>query len=329
MLNDVTNHAGLLYSARFTSEGENMPVSFEDGISLPLPDNETLWLHMCAITKDTQLYLENHTDLDEIVVRALLSEETRPRVLVRKDGVLIIMRAMNLNPGADPEDMISLRLWIDDSHIITTRLRDTKSIEDMKELIAQGTPPKRVGEFLTMITNRVYDRMEPFMEAQDEDVAELEEHLAKRQLDAVDKEAAPLRIRNAVYRRYIIPQKAALETLIKSGVKWLHEDDLEQLVESLDQVTRYIETLNDVRDRMAIVNDEQTRQHDANLNATTYIFTLAATIFLPLSFLTGLLGVNVGGIPGMESDLSFWIFVVICVVITVAQIVVFRIKGWF
>lgn len=329
MLNSIINHNGLLFSAYFNDEGDCLPLPFGDDDILPISSTQTVWLHMCAITQDTRAFLENETKLDEIVVRALLAEETRPRTLIRKDGILLILRAMNLNPGCDPEDMISLRLWIDDNHIISTRLRDTKSIEDMKQSVNEGQPPKRVGAFLTMITDRVYGRMEPFIESQEDETARLEEHLAKRELSEVNESAAPLRIKNAIYRRYIIPQKAAIEGLLKSNAKWLREEDLEQLVESLDRITRYIETLNDVRDRMAIINDELTRQHDANLSATTYIFTLAATIFLPLSFLTGLFGVNVGGLPGIESELAFAVFVGICVVVAAIQIWIFRFKGWF
>jgi Mg2+ and Co2+ transporter CorA len=52
---------------------------------------------MCAIHPDTREYLNNETDLDELVVNALLVQETRPRILVRKEGIMVILRAMNLS----------------------------------------------------------------------------------------------------------------------------------------------------------------------------------------------------------------------------------------
>ena len=120
-----------------------------------------------------------------------------------------------------------------------------------------------------------------------------------------------------------------LEDLLAAKVSWIEEEDREQLIESLDRVTRYIETLNDARDRLTIINDETARQHDAALNSTTYIFTAAATIFLPLSFLTGLLGVNVGGMPGIEYEPSFWIVLVLCAAVAIGLIFYFKRKGWF
>lgn len=329
MLKRLHNHNGLLYLAYLNDQGQRLAADFDRPDAFQCKPGEILWLHMCAITPATREFLENDTELDEIIVRNLLAEETRPRSLVRKDGILVILRAMNLKEDADPEDMISLRIWMDDRHIITTRLRDTKSIEDMQHYIETDDPPCSVGRFLTMFTDRVYGRMEPFMEDQDDGAARLEELLARQDLAAIDDEASTIRLQNAVYRRYIVPQKQLLEDLLASEVDWIEEEDREQLVESLDRVTRYIETLNDVRDRLAIINDETARQHDASLNSTTYIFTAAATIFLPLSFLTGLLGVNVAGIPGIEYQPSFWIVLILCIALAGTLVYYFRRKGWF
>lgn len=54
-----------------------------------------------------------------------------------------------------------------------------------------------------------------------------------------------------------------------------------------------------------------------------YILTIVAAIFLPLSFLTGLLGINVGGIPGVDNGNAFWIVVGLCLGIFIAQAVFF------
>ena len=139
------------------------------------------WLHMCAFENSTRDYFENHAALDPIIIDAMLARETHPRALLKDDGALVILRAMNLHEDNDPEDMISLRIWIDSNRIITTRRQDIKSIDDIVESIQNGDGPATPGDFLTMITDRVFERMEPFfigLEAEevlasgDDDVAE-------------------------------------------------------------------------------------------------------------------------------------------------------------
>jgi len=64
------------------------------------------------------------------------------------------------------------------------------------------------------------------------------------------------------------------------------------------------------------------------MNRTMYVLSIVATIFLPLGFITGLLGINVGGIPGVEDPYAFWSVCAMLVVLVVVEIVLFKKKKW-
>ena len=64
------------------------------------------------------------------------------------------------------------------------------------------------------------------------------------------------------------------------------------------------------------------------MNKTMYILSIVAGIFLPLGLLTGLLGINVGGIPGTENPWAFAIFCVLLLIIAGGQIWLFKRKKW-
>ena len=57
-----------------------------------------------------------------------------------------------------------------------------------------------------------------------------------------------------------------------------------------------------------------------------YILSIISAVFLPLSFLTGLLGINIGGIPGAQNDNAFYIFTTILILIVTAQFMIFKKK---
>lgn len=59
-----------------------------------------------------------------------------------------------------------------------------------------------------------------------------------------------------------------------------------------------------------------------------YVLSLVAAVFLPLGFLTGLLGINLGGIPGSDNQSAFFVFVLILILLVAVQIVVFKKKKW-
>ena len=64
------------------------------------------------------------------------------------------------------------------------------------------------------------------------------------------------------------------------------------------------------------------------MNRTMYALSVIAGIFLPLGLLTGLLGINVGGMPGVENGWAFWITCALLVVLAAAEVWLFRRLKW-
>ena len=99
--------------------------------------------------------------------------------------------------------------------------------------------------------------------------------------------------------------------------------------ESLDRVTRYVEDLDSIRERAQIVKDELSNALSDRLNKNLYILSVISAIFLPLGFFTGLMGINIGGMPGVDNSNAFWIFSGILVVMVAIQISIFKLLKWF
>lgn len=93
-------------------------------------------------------------------------------------------------------------------------------------------------------------------------------------------------------------------------------------------VIRYIEDLDAIRERAQIVKDELANGLADRMNKNLYVLSVIAAIFLPLGFLTGLLGINVGGIPGADNVSAFWVFVAGLFGIGGIQIATFKYLKW-
>jgi len=318
-----------LHAYRVDAYGLASAISDHTQIGDGRPDEGYIWLHLCALCAETQAFLLQQLGLDDIVVDALMAEETRPRALLKDDGVMVILRGMNLNPDADPEDMISLRLWMEGRLIVTTRRRDIRAIGDVVEQFDNGQAPQSPAEFLVSITDRLYQRMGPVLEDLEDRLSAAEEQLALDEYDPVVSSAAAARKQTAIFTRYITPQRALLRKLCDCQLPCLNADAKEHLVESHDLVTRYVEELHEIRDRSQILSDELSNVRERKLSESTYIFSVVATIFLPLGFITGLLGVNVGGVPGVEQSTAFWLLCGLCVGLVAIQVVLFKWRGWF
>jgi len=87
---------------------------------------------------------------------------------------------------------------------------------------------------------------------------------------------------------------------------------------------RYVEELDAIRERAQIIKDELANIIVDRLNKNTYVLSVIAAIFLPLGFLTGLLGINVGGIPGVGNPTAFTVFCILLLILVAIQILIFR-----
>ncbi len=288
------------------------------------PEAAYVWTHLSIGQEGARAWLNDEAMLDSAVVIAMMAEEARPRVVIKDDGVMVILRAINLNEGEPPEEMISLRMWIDEHRVITTRRRNIKAISEIQKSLVKGEAPASPAEFLHWITSRVFARMEPFFEDLEDRIAEEEERIASGAGKDLGEGMFTIRKQVAIYRRYVTPQKLVLMRLHNQSIPGLGAELQEHLGEELDRVTRFVEELEELAARTQILNEEVRNIRAERLNKLTYVFSIVATVFLPLGFLTGLMGVNVGGMPGLESVNAFWILAALCVLVVGVLISVFK-----
>lgn len=287
------------------------------------------WIHLDRGGDHTAAWLHGDSKLRPIIQEALVAEESRPRCTAYDEGVFLNLRGLNLNPGAEPEDMLSVRIWIEPARIITARLRNLMAIQDVRDAIDQGTGPQDIGAFVIMLTNRLTARMEPLLDELQDRLDGLEDTVVANVRRELRSELARLRRRTILLRRYIGPQREALRALAALDVEWLTDRQRDRINEIADRVTRYVEDLDVIRDRASILQDELTSLLTERMDRTIYILSIVTVIFLPLTLVSGMLGMNVGGIPGEKNPWAFTMLSVAFVVIVAVEVwLVRRLKWW-
>jgi len=301
-----------------------------DALAGSLQSDATSWIHLDAGAEQSrQWLLENLALPDELIIDALLAEVTLPRRVNYEEGTLIILRGVNLNEDAHPEDMVSIRLWVYGSNIVSARVRRLKAVTDIRDNLESGRGPKSAADVLTTLITRLFERMEPALRSLDEQLDSLEEQVMENP-NTQDRQAiTTLRKQAILFKRYIAPQRDVIASLRNAELTWLDATHKRKLLESLDRVTRYVEDLDATRERGQIIKDELGNALSDRMNRNLYMLSVVAAIFLPLGFLTGLLGINVGGIPGSDMNEAFLMFCGILIVVVIGQIALFKRLKWF
>ena len=292
------------------------------------PEQGPLWLHFDYTNREAADWISNKSGLDEVSASALLTEETRPRASLIGGGVLVALRGVNLSPGSEPEDMVAIRLWIDEKRIISTRKRRLLSESDIVKSFEEKQGPKTTGEFIVDLAERLIARMGGTIEDIEDRVDQMQDEVITSESHALRSKLSEIRREAIMLRRYLAPQREEMMKLHTEKIPWLSDNDKLHLRETTDRVIRYTEDLDSVRDRAAVTQEELVNRLSEQMNARMYVLSLVAAVFLPLGFLTGLLGINVGGIPGAENQFAFLIFILMLAIVVILQMVIFKRKKW-
>lgn len=315
----------------FDSNGVASPVEVnEEFLKKPLTNMSGFrWIHL-NFSHDNAKELLSHIVSSPTALQNLTAENTRPRFeSFGRQSFLIILRGVNLITADRPHDMISLRCWVQDNCIITLGRRSLKSLSDViQSLQNEQSQYKTPICLLLAINQRLIDRMaEPLSNLEDK-IDQLEEDEINEHIIVEKHDIATIRSQALTLRRYLVPQKEALIQFLNDDELIENEAQTQKLRYSLDHLQRYVEDLDLGRERLNSLNQEIDARLSEKMNRNLYILSIISLIFLPLAFLTGLLGINVGGIPLADSDLGFTIICTICGIIAILEIIILRHLRW-
>ncbi|WP_186766588.1 zinc transporter ZntB [Puniceibacterium confluentis] len=280
-----------------------------DGSARPSADLSTpvgsgyRWVHCDLSDPDLPGWLAAH--VPERAVDALLAPETRPRAFGHDGGLIVILRGLNLNEGAQRDDMVSLRGWFSERLVVTTRIRRIFAAEELRRRVAENKAPPTPAAFLVALSENLTDRIEDNGVALEDRLDVLEEILFANDQAPECDEIPELRRSAIRLGRFLIPQASALHALQDTRLPLIDTDMREDLGEIANGAQRAVEELNAVRDRLAVLTDHLESRQNARLSRNSYALSVVAAVFLPMGFLTGLFGVNVAGMPGTQMPQAF------------------------
>jgi len=328
--NDVLGIEPFLFGFGFAADGSATSLTWEDVLSGDIAKYARVWLHLNRLSRQAQGWVYRKSRLDKLATQALLQEDTRPRATRHNQGFLINLRGVNLNPGDALEDMLALRMWASDPLLITLRAKPIQATRDVEAMVRSGEAPSSTGGLVAALANALTNRMEPELAAFDEQADGFEDDILDPHVRISRAELAEFRRKVLALRRYIVPQREALSQLVREGraAAFFSETDVLQLREAVDRVTRLAEDLDAIRERSVVMQEQIMEERSDIMNQRLFVLSILSAVFLPISFVTGLFGVNVGGMPGVDSPLAFGVLVASLIAATSAMLAIFRWRRW-
>ncbi|WP_372005409.1 zinc transporter ZntB [Tistrella mobilis] len=334
---------GLVHAFALDGRGGGRPLSpaeaalaLRDRSAGQTVDAPDLWLHVDRMDPGVPGWLDL-AGVPPHAAEALLAEETRPRADRFADGLVVNLRGLNVNPGMEASDLISVRAWTVAGLTITTRRYPLRSTREMAEALTAGSGgPRDSGGVIADLADRLVGRLRPEVDRLEDLIDDLEDEALAGAADARPRDGirkaraalAELRRETIAFRRYMAPQREALMRLAALDPSPFGHVDRLELRETADQLTRMVEDLDAIRERTLLAQGEWEARIAERTDRTVYLLTILSSVMLPLGFITGLLGVNVAGIPGAEDPAAFLVLCVLLGLLVAVQFVLYRRLRW-
>lgn len=292
--------------------------------TLAPPEQGYLWAHFDLDDADLPAFLEQN--VPDIPAAALVAAETRPRCDRYGTGLMLNLRGVNLNQDGPADQMVAVRMWVTAHLLVTVRVRKVFALNALRHEAEAGQAPATPMLFVATLAAGLMGRVQ-------DTVFDLSAQVDATE-DAMDADTPPppeimeerrMAIR---LRRYLAPQRDALVALVGTDSALMSQEVRDQMREQANLAKLAVEELEGLIARMTAVQDHFTARAAAAQGQNAYVLSVVAAVFLPLGFLTGLFGVNVAGMPGVETPWAFWGLCAGLVVLTGVAVWVLRRMRW-
>lgn len=280
-----------------------------------------VWTHVESDSEDTLPILIS-ADIPDVAANALVATETRPRCDRIDEGAIVNIRGPAAVETEDSDRLVSVRMWARAGKVDSVTRRPLAATEQVMALMKAGKILDP-GDLVAGFAREISARLDPLVAELGDRLDDCESDLAGSNKFRLRGAITAIRSEAIAYRRFVAPNRDALVTLAVQSFDWLAEDDRLHIREAADRFARMAEELEAVRERSALLHEQLTDLHAEEIDQRSLLISMVAFIFLPLTFITGLLGMNVQGIPYAHATWAFWGVVIFCLVIALAVL------GWF
>lgn len=289
-----------------------------------------IWIHLDLSFPESVTWLENNLSLPDYVKETLIKKEvSNSYIHFYQSYILFVACSVNMMPKAEPDDFVFLRLYANKKMLITTSLYPTIDFKEIIELFLDKNGPKNTDELMLIVLENTLDHISKVVADIENYVDVLEEDIITGCLTSKTYAQLSEFLRQIlVIRRFMVPEREMVGTLQRRNISWFQLKTNKGLKDCFDRIQRIVEDI-DLLEKRIWVNQDVIKNHEyIKMQRNMYMLTVMAGLFLPLSFLSGLFGMNLSGIPFNNHPYGFIIICFLTFLIGLIVLFVFKKLKW-
>ena len=247
------------------------------------------------------------------------------RIERTEQSLIAVVNDVSFDFAFEPSDISTLWIVVARSLVITARRSPLRSVDKLLEAVRAGGPLRSAAELLEHLLRAQADVLVEIVRGVTERIDRIEDELLSNRLDHKRARLGALRRLLVRLQRLLAPEPAALFRLLQHPPGWMVEVDVQDLRDASEEFSVVLRDMATLLERIKLLQEEVAAQVVEANNRNLFVLTIVTVLALPINIITGLLGMNVGGVPLAAHAHGFWFVVAIVVSFTaVAGWLVFR-----
>lgn len=300
-----------------------------DALSSAAASGSLTWLHLPAGEAGTSV-LSGIAGLPPKVADYFARPADQTRLVNLGEGLLTRLRGVEQPPGADEVALPEMQVWIEQNRVVTAASQLPAAIRELHADLMAGAGPCGPADLLGRLALLLIRDLGSVLDQQSGELDLMETRILTRKPDHhLGRRLNRIRLDLLRLHRHLSPQRTLLHELLQEHGRHRlgAEDALASLREASERVDDRLARLEGLREHCGTLQGALSDLQAQRMNDALYLLSLYTALFLPMGVLTGLLGINVAGIPGEKSPLGFWIVCLLLVLLGVVGYVIFQKMG--
>lgn len=299
-----------------------------------LEDCKLLWVDLQQPTPEDPEELDiigGFFNVHPLAIHDFQSGVSNPKVQEFDNHVFIVWNLLRDNPSTEKLETSSLNMFLGENYLVTIHAEAVPELEDIHEKLMKDSSLFRQhpAPLLYSILDTSVDEYFPLVEQLTDSIDNYMEKLLSDEGLGELKTLLELKHRNMSIRRMVAAHRDVLLKLVRRDIPFIPEDLSVYLMDVYDHLVRIGTEVDNNTDLVSSSLDIHLNMVSNRLNVTMKRLTTIATIFMPLTFLVGLYGMNFRYMPELGWKYGYLFAWLVLALIAATMIIIARRKGWF
>lgn len=303
---EIADPMGLICGYQVTALGDMKAVEWADMDAALADETSVVWLHFNLIDVRARNWISASTHIPSAAKAILLGSDLHMRIEPAGLGLAGVVCDLHHEFVKKSDQLDILRLYLDSHCLISARRQPLTSIDRLRQSLGEGL---KLGKLISLVTNflhHVTDTLGDLILELTSNVEDVEDLILAERCERTGEELGRIRRTAVQLRRHMVPQQHALLGLLSRLPHWVEEGDAANLRTAIERLGALGHDLDLVQERARLLQEQASARLIEATNRNLYILSIVTTMFLPMTLITGIFGMNLGGMPGLSHDQGFW-----------------------